>query len=203
MLTAEGRAETERPGRYLVQLCRHLNLVAQQHPQVQAHVDWSEDRGVISFGWGRCTLRADVGVLTLRAEAADEERLHQLQRRVAARLQQVGRHDQLAVTWTPPRVPASSRPRPPTDATEEDTHMADPPRPADTGGIPRWVKVSGIIVIVLVLLVGVVLLLGGGGGHRPRRHAPSDGPGGQPPPANVTASGGGAGHAPPAGATNP
>jgi hypothetical protein len=71
MLTAEGRVETERPSRYLVQLCRHLNLVARQHPQVQAQVDWSEDRGVISLAWGRCTLRAEVGVLTLRAEAPD------------------------------------------------------------------------------------------------------------------------------------
>jgi hypothetical protein len=57
---------------------------------------------VISFGWGRCTLRADPGVLSLRAEAPDEERLQQLQQRVADRLEQVGRRDRLTVTWTPP-----------------------------------------------------------------------------------------------------
>jgi hypothetical protein len=68
-------------------------------------------------------------------------------------------------------------------SAEEDTYMADPSRYSDTGGIPRWVKVSGIIVIVLVLLVGVMLLIGGGGGggHGPSRHAPSGGPGGQTP----------------------
>ncbi len=57
--------------------------------------------------------------------------------------------------------------------------MADPPPYPDTGvgpgreypGIPRWVKVSGIIVIVLVLLV-VVMLLIGGGGHGPGMHTP-------------------------------
>jgi hypothetical protein len=102
MLVAEGRVETERASRYLVQLCRHIHLAAQQNPRMQAQVDWSDDRGVISFGWGRCTLRADPGALTLRAEAPDEERLHQLQQRVTDRLQQIGRRDRLTVTWTPP-----------------------------------------------------------------------------------------------------
>jgi hypothetical protein len=68
MLVAEGRAETERASRYLVQLCRHVHLVAQHNPRMQAHVHWSHDRGEISFGWGRCTLRAHPRVLTLRAE---------------------------------------------------------------------------------------------------------------------------------------
>jgi hypothetical protein len=60
--------------------------------------------------------------------------------------------------------------------------MADPPRYPGTGaepdyesttGIPRWLKVVGIIVAVLVLLFVAVLLFGGdlfggeGGGHRP------------------------------------
>jgi hypothetical protein len=102
MLTAEARVETERSSRYLVQLCRHVDLVAQTHPQMQAHVEWSDDRGVISFGGGRCTLRADAGVLTLRAEAPDEASLHQLEQRVAGRLEQVGRRDRLTVAWTPP-----------------------------------------------------------------------------------------------------
>jgi len=91
--------------------------------------------------------------------------------------------------------------------------MADPPRSPNTGddtgvgsdrgeGMPRWVKVSGIIVIVLVLLV-VVMLLIGGGGHGPRRHALSGDPGGQTPPSSVTGSGGVGGHTPPAGGHTP
>jgi len=119
MLIAQARVATERSSRYLVQLCRHLNLVAQKHPQMQAHVEWSDDRGVISFGWGRCTLRADPGVLTLCAEAPDEEGLHQLERRVADRLEQVGRRDHLTVTWTPPKGAAEQLPRTPQGATEE------------------------------------------------------------------------------------
>jgi hypothetical protein len=70
--------------------------------------------------------------------------------------------------------------------------MPDPSRSTEPGSIPRWVRVSGIVLIVLVLLVAVMLLIGGG--HRPRRHAPADGPGGQAPLASVVASGGTAGH---------
>jgi hypothetical protein len=76
--------------------------------------------------------------------------------------------------------------------------MADPPHSRDPGedagvaadrgsppGMPRWVKVSGIIVAVLVLLLVIVLLLSGG--HGPRRHL-SGGAGGHAPLSSVTAS---------------
>lgn len=39
-------------------------------------------------------------------------------------------------------------------------------------GIPRWVKIGGIIVILLILLVVVLKLTGIGGDHGPSRHAP-------------------------------
>jgi hypothetical protein len=56
--------------------------------------------------------------------------------------------------------------------------MADaPPYP----GIPRWVKVSGIIGIVVVLLV-IIMFTGVGGEHGPGRHTPSGDPGGHTPP---------------------
>jgi len=58
MLIAEADVETERSSRYLVQLCQHVDKVGRAHPQMRAHVEWSDDRGVISFDWGRCTLRA-------------------------------------------------------------------------------------------------------------------------------------------------
>ncbi|WP_156184819.1 hypothetical protein [Allosalinactinospora lopnorensis] len=51
--------------------------------------------------------------------------------------------------------------------------MAD--QPPDTG-VPRWVKVAGVIVGVLVLLVVVMALIGGGlGNHGPDRHTSGDG----------------------------
>jgi hypothetical protein len=68
--------------------------------------------------------------------------------------------------------------------------MADPPRRRDTAGVgadraprmPRWVKLSLILVAVLVLVVVIVMLIAGGG-HGPSRHAP----GIQLPPISVTA----------------
>ena len=69
--------------------------------------------------------------------------------------------------------------------TEEDTHMTGPTAgdDADEGpgrtypGMPRWVKVSGIIVISLVLLVVIVLLVATALGL----HTPPGGPGGHGP----------------------
>jgi hypothetical protein len=80
--------------------------------------------------------------------------------------------------------------------------MADSPRRRDPAGVgadpaspprmPRWVKLSLILVALLVLLVVIVMLMAGGG-HGPSRHAP----GIQAPPisapADLTLSGGGPG----------
>ncbi len=77
--------------------------------------------------------------------------------------------------------------------------MADPTPGDDTGvgpggeypGIPRWVKVSGIIVIGLVLLVVISLLAGVR--HGPGLHAPSGGAGGDTPPSSGDENTGGVG----------
>jgi hypothetical protein len=52
--------------------------------------------------------------------------------------------------------------------------MADPTPPISSGTppkMPRWVKVSGIVLIVLALLIGIMLI--SGGEHGPGRHIPS------------------------------
>jgi hypothetical protein len=85
-----------------------------------------------------------------------------------------------------------------TSGATEEARMADPPRSRDPGedagvaadresppGMPRWVKVSGIIVAMLVLLLLIVLLISGG--HGPRRHL-SGGAAGHAPRSSVTAS---------------
>jgi hypothetical protein len=189
MLTAEARVETERAGRYLVQLCRHIRLAAQTHPQMQARVEWTDDRGVISVGGGRCTLRADPGVLTLRAEAPDEESLSQLEQRMASRLEQVGRRDHLSVSWTRLQGASEQTPGQPLHPDGSACNVADPPaypRPGDdagvgpssrsTAGASRWLSVVGIVIaIAFVLLIVVAHLTGviGPGLH---------GPGGTTPP---------------------
>lgn len=56
-----------------------------------------------------------------------------------------------------------------TDPTHEpETDDANAIYERESTGVPRWVKVVGIVVAVVVLLVIVVLLVGGG--HAPRRH---------------------------------
>lgn len=124
MLIAEASVATERSSRYLVQLCRHVGLVAQTRPEMQAQVEWSDDRGVISFGSGRCTLRAEPGVLTLRAEAPDEESLHHLEQRIADRLEQAGRRDRLTVAWTPARRAGEQPSRPLADDHDDNDRKA-------------------------------------------------------------------------------
>jgi hypothetical protein len=75
--------------------------------------------------------------------------------------------------------------RPPSPNPDNDPGMVydreSPP------GMPRWVKVAGIVLAVIALLVVVMLLVDGGGGdggHGPQRHG---GAGGQTAPSSVTA----------------
>ncbi len=124
MATAEARIETERATRYLAQLCRHISNMsgktqhlrhgprmhlagpAQSGPDIRPHAEWSETRGIISFGGGKLTMQASTGALTLRAETDDEENLQQLQDLVAERLEKFGRRDHLKVNWRRPQAPA-------------------------------------------------------------------------------------------------
>ncbi len=117
MLTAEARVETEHPSRYLVQLCRHAQQIHRLHdrPRIHGgeeqpfpevpHVEWSETRGIVSFGWGQCTMQAIAGTLTLRVEAADEQNLQRVQDIVAGDIERFGRRDHLTVKWQRPGAP--------------------------------------------------------------------------------------------------
>ena len=123
MPASYARIPTSRAARYLAQLCSHGRLMsrltrhrAPGHGQDQgqergaghgtdgaeptATVSSAGAEGIIDFGWGRCTLRATAGALTLRADAEDPRRLRQIEDGVSARLQRIGRRDQLTVTWT-------------------------------------------------------------------------------------------------------
>jgi hypothetical protein len=100
MLVAEAAVATERPSRYLTQLCRHVKLATTVSRRTTARVEWHADRGLIDMGWGRCTLRAERDALILRAEADTEQDLREIQRRVTDRVEQIGRRDGLTVTWT-------------------------------------------------------------------------------------------------------
>jgi hypothetical protein len=124
MLTAEAHVETARASRYLVQLCRHagqMNRYLRHRPRTHEgggappkvrNVEWTDTRGTVSLDLGQVTLRATADKLTLRAEAADEEKLRRIQDLITARLEQIGRRDSLTVNWqnphTSPEQPGAS-----------------------------------------------------------------------------------------------
>lgn len=74
--------------------------------------------------------------------------------------------------------------RPGSPAPGDDSELAYD-RESSTG-IPRWVKVSGIVVLLVALLVAVVMLISGGQ-HGPSLHG-SGGIGGPEPPSSIAAA---------------
>ena len=163
MLTAEARVATERPGRYLVQLCkhfdnkgRHLGHRPRAHstdddtrsprthtlPELrpdQIHVEWTDTDGTLDLPWGRCTLRAAPGVLTVRVEADAPENLGRLRDLVTTHLGRFSRRDPLTVEWQPSEV----------------SGVAVPVRQV-RGGRARFV-----VIAVAVIAVALHLALGG------------------------------------------
>lgn len=110
MRTAEARIPTDHAAGYLVQLCRHLEGIGAAGHETSRHGDRSEStaplveysghQGVIDFGWARCTLDVGDRELTLRAAADNPDDLQRLQDVIAGRVEEIGRRDHLAVTWT-------------------------------------------------------------------------------------------------------
>lgn len=154
MLTAEARIENERPSRYLVQLCRHASEMRRHRrywprghggggaPPEVLDVEWSDTHGRISFDFGRCSLSAGADTLTVRAEAADEENLERLQTLLAARLETIGRRDQLTVVW--------QRVGPTPDAPGEATGGTRAPTRKGRGPWKRVVLIAAVALVVAV-----------------------------------------------------
>ena len=92
MKHSEAQITTERASIYLQQLCKHF---AHRLP-----VEFTPERGQITFSAGTCRLSADAGVLTLHAEAADDTQLAQLQDVIARHLLRFAFRDPPTITWT-------------------------------------------------------------------------------------------------------
>jgi hypothetical protein len=97
MTTSEALVATGRADRYLEQFASHF---AHQPGGIQAQLD-GDGRLVIDFGGATCSMEATIDGLVLHAEAAGTEELGQLQRRLADRIEQIGRRDGIAVQWSP------------------------------------------------------------------------------------------------------
>ncbi|MEV8034541.1 DUF2218 domain-containing protein [Streptomyces sp. NPDC086182] len=186
MSTAEARVETDRPSRYLVQLCRHFSnkgrhLGHRLHGRAdgddqalrdmrtvaeQARVEWSDTEGHVVLAWGRITLRAAPGTLSMRAEATTEGDLRRLQDLLAGHVERFGRRDGLRVNW---RSPSPETPAVPVAvAVEAEAEAeAEAARPSARETVPRrghfkrgHFKTVGVVVVV-ALVLAVHLGLGG------------------------------------------
>lgn len=108
MLSADCTIATERASRYLNQLCEHVKHMEDHRAHRSAaghgslaieHVEWSDQRGVVSFERGRCTLDATSNGLTVRVDAADADSLRTIRELIGARIETIGRRDGLTVRW--------------------------------------------------------------------------------------------------------
>lgn len=131
MLTAEARVPTEHADLRLKQVCSHASKMQERvgrhqmptggrhdpgmhgqgsdnqphsghKPAEIRNVEWSDGRGVIDAGWGRCMLTAEPDALVLHVEAADKEGLRRLQEMVAHRVETIGVRERLKVRWAEP-----------------------------------------------------------------------------------------------------
>ncbi|HEX6468188.1 MAG TPA: DUF2218 domain-containing protein [Streptosporangiaceae bacterium] len=162
MLTCETTIETDRPGRYLAQLCGHAAAMGKtggghgprRHPgavelargEVRVHVEHSGTSGVITITpWGRVTLETTAGALTLRVDATDRDGLQRIQQVLTRDLERFGRRDRLTVTWPPP------------DTTGAECAISDQAAAGSPAAIPRRRRRPGAATILAAVLVAAVV----------------------------------------------
>ena len=158
MLTAEACIATERPSRYLVQLCKHFDNKGRNlghrprtHalPEVrpdQIQVEWTESEGTLRLPWGQCTLQAVPGTLRVHVEADDQENLGRLQDLVTTHIGRFSRRDPLRVEWQP------------SEASVDAPGEAVPPRQRH-GGRARFVLIGvAVVAVALHLAFGGTVL---------------------------------------------
>jgi len=155
----EGRVETERPSRYLVQFCKHAAAMgggghsarlhlhgAMARRDVQVQAEWSDTHGTVTFTpWGQCTLTVDPDRLTLRIEASDEDGMRQIQDVITRDLDRFSQRNPLAVTWQHIETPDAAHQRQHGDATQG--------RRRDTASNRVRANLQTIAIAVAVLLV--------------------------------------------------
>ncbi|GHF21857.1 hypothetical protein GCM10018789_59860 [Streptomyces werraensis] len=163
MLSTQAHVATDRPSRYLVQLCKHfarkgrhlshrprahLGQDAQSLREMRAaaegaRVDWNDTEGSVYLPWGAVILHSTPGVLVLRAEATDKESLRRLEELVTGHLERFGRRDGLQVTWQEPSPAAAP-------GLARTAGLARPPA-GPAAARSRRLQLVGLAAVVLVL----------------------------------------------------
>ena len=133
MPTSQATIETDRPGRYLAQLCRHAAAMgetggghrprlhgghrrrvqgagtAPASAELRVSAEWSDTHGIVTLApWGRCSMEATDHTLTLRVDATDDDALQQIQEIVTRDLERFGRRGRLTVAWQPTATDSST-----------------------------------------------------------------------------------------------
>ena len=91
MPASEAQVATSTPARYVTRLCKHF-----------AHrtaATFSEGEGRVEFPMGVATLTAEPGRLVLRAEAADEAALREVEGVIERHLVRFATEETLEVAW--------------------------------------------------------------------------------------------------------
>lgn len=83
--------ETKRAERYIAQLCKHFGH--------RIPASFAGPHGELEFPFGRCTLDADTGTLTLRGRAPDSESMTRLEEVVASHLERFAWKEKPAIAW--------------------------------------------------------------------------------------------------------
>ena len=91
-MQSEARVITHRPAVYLQRLCKHFAM--------KTPAEFDDQRGAVQFAMGACELHVEPEALLLRAQAADQASLAQVQHIVGDHLERFGHHDRLQVAWT-------------------------------------------------------------------------------------------------------
>ncbi len=117
MVSEQTRVVTDRAGRYLAQLCEHLDQLTARpgmHGPAGRHdggppglhrVEWTAGHGVVVFERATVTLTAAADELTVRVEAEDGQVLERVEHALSERIEAIGRRDGLVVrAWR--RLPA-------------------------------------------------------------------------------------------------
>ena len=99
MPTVQAHLRTSRAERYLTQLTSHLS----HGPGGLQVVFSSTDQLVVDLGTATWTIRATPEELVLHLQADDPAELDQQSARVAHRVEQIARRDDLEVVWGPAR----------------------------------------------------------------------------------------------------
>lgn len=169
MLTAEAQVQTERPSRYLVQLCQHASKMGKRGThQIPAHLtgdhrapterpahveaEWSETQGTISFDWGTCAVEATQDALLVRVEAADEENLRRIQEIITRDLTRFTKRDPVTVNWNRTETPS----------VQSGEVSSTAPAPTAKAAPPRGRRQAILLVLVGALAIGAHVALAAG-----------------------------------------